>query len=386
MSELPVLPFLPSERNQTDLSLNCERRQASELILAKEQEAETLTKNQFTQARRVSDRAKRLIRETSDLARSSLRKSVRYTEVIANQRFDEDLTEERRLADLATNLERKAVDEALFAEREVKLEVIDELSKAERINTDRCLQAERAETDVKVRSETQSLSARDEFLAIVSHDLRSPIGAVLCCADMLLDDDSTLERSALKDWLTLIKRNAEQALRLISDLLDIEKINQGKILIFPTPQNLRAVIRESISTFALSASKKSVLLSLAPSDEAFELNFDRDRILQVLGNLIGNALKFTPHGGEISIHAEAREGFARITVKDSGPGIASEHLKKVFERFAQLKSPLLSGLGLGLYIANTLILAHKGALWVESHEGNGSQFIFTLPLMKAPLH
>jgi len=264
----------------------------------------------------------------------------------------------------------------------------------ERKITDQNLKDERFQTDSEVQVSSGllsrevsehlktkiSLTSRDEFLAIVSHDLRNPIGAASSCADMLLEDAAFEKMDPeMRYWIKFIKRNAETSLRLIADLLDMERVAQGKLIVKPIYCCIGDLVRDSIETFKLVASTKSIQLQMASSDIKCQTFCDPDRIRQVISNLIGNAIKFTPAGGSVKVNIELCTDTVKVSVVDTGPGIPPEKITQIFGRFAQLGAKERTGLGLGLYISKMLVEAHLGKIWVESDLGHGSQFMFTIP-------
>jgi signal transduction histidine kinase len=197
---------------------------------------------------------------------------------------------------------------------------------------------------------------------------------------MLLGDSfSKWANSENKHWVELIRRNAATALRLIEDVLDIERIAQGKLTLRFAQANVCQVIRESIENLVNVASAKNILLRASNMENVGLAVVDRDRIMQVLSNLIGNALKFTPEGGSVVLNAYNESDRLLISVRDTGPGIEDEQKESIFERFAQVSSPDRKGLGLGLYISKMLIEAHQGRIWVQSDLEKGSTFWISIP-------
>ncbi len=225
------------------------------------------------------------------------------------------------------------------------------------------------------------LSLLEGFLAIVSHDLKNPLGAISACAEMVLKGASNEKLGPeTKGWVRFIKRNADTSLRMISDILDMERIANGKLEIHPEKNQLASIIRYVMDSFSHMASVKRIEIQFIPDEKCGHIFCDRDRILQVLSNLLSNAVKFTPEQGAVLIKTEVTDNEVLISVCDTGPGIPSEKISTVFERYEQLKSKNRSGLGLGLFISKTLIEAHGGKIWVESKIGQGTQFYFTIPM------
>ena len=387
-------PFLPSERQKTDDSLNVERDKTNESI----SKSQTATENKIDQSvideRTKADETTHASRDAADSNRDAKRNSKDYNVQDELKNSDDRLQEERRRADIAINLERKRVDVAIDNEREIKNAHSGKLLERERKITDQNLKDERAQTDSEVNqtsgkleleltehSKTKiSLTSRDEFLAIVSHDLRNPIGAASSCAGMLLEDPMYEKMDPeIRHWVTFIKRNVDTSLRLIADLLDVERIAQGKIMVHKADTKIGDVVREAVGSFAHLAASKSVLLKIEADDILLTASCDSDRIRQVISNLLGNAIKFTPQGGSVTIQVGETENNIEISVTDTGSGIPKDRIDQIFERFAQFQTKDRSGLGLGLYISKMLVEAHGGSLKVESIEGAGSRFSFSIP-------
>jgi signal transduction histidine kinase len=225
------------------------------------------------------------------------------------------------------------------------------------------------------------LITRDEFLAIVSHDLRNPIGTVLTCSRMLLEGQSgaKFDQATMK-WIQLIKRNADSALHLINDLIDVERMSIGKLELIMGEHDICKLIAQAVENVNQEADKKLISLRAFQSTSPMMVWCDRDRIMQVLLNLIGNALKFTPAHGSITVDSQITENTAiEVSISDTGPGIPADKTEAIFERFSQLGNKDRLGLGLGLYISKQIVNAHSGRIWVTSIEGEGSRFAFTLP-------
>ena len=216
----------------------------------------------------------------------------------------------------------------------------------------------------------------------MSHDLRNPLtgismGAGLMRRSLLKD---VIDKDALLKNVETIERSAAHMDRMISDLLDVERMANEKLVLNLKRIDLCALLQECKDLFAPVVLNKSFSMTIQPSSEPVFANVDHDRILQVLSNLIGNALKFTPNGGVINISVTKQNSEVRISVTDNGPGIAEKKKTLIFERFSQLKTNDRRGLGLGLFISKWIVEAHKGRISVNSEVGKGSVFSFTLPL------
>jgi signal transduction histidine kinase len=221
------------------------------------------------------------------------------------------------------------------------------------------------------RKAEQAVRARDDVLAIVAHDLRSPLGAILLQADALRRD--------MRKPAEALQRAANRMSRLIQDLLDVTRMEAGRLSIEQARIPARQVASDSIEAHKAIAAARSIELGLNLGQDLPEVWADRERLLQVLENLIGNALKFTQPGGRIIIGAEPSDGQVLFSVADTGAGIAPDHLAHLFDRFWRARSTERQSAGLGLSIAKGIVEAHGGRIWVESTLGRGSTFSFTIP-------
>jgi signal transduction histidine kinase len=216
--------------------------------------------------------------------------------------------------------------------------------------------------------------ARDQLLAIVAHDLVNPLHAVQLAEERLrftARDAPGAERS-----LKTIRNAATRMEHLLRDLVDTRRIERDDLVVTLRPEPVGPIVQEVAQLFAPQLQELGVTLEVvAPAEEAV-IACDRDRLMQVLGNLVGNALKFTPEGGRISLRALDRPEAVRFEVEDTGTGIRPEHLPYIFERFRSFDA---RGTGLGLFIARTLVAAHSGALSVKSRLGHGATFWFEIP-------
>ncbi|MBX6364616.1 MAG: GAF domain-containing protein [Gemmatimonadetes bacterium] len=218
---------------------------------------------------------------------------------------------------------------------------------------------------------------REELVAIVGHDLRNPLNTI-AMASSLLALDSIPEEKKLAQ-AAIIQRAVDQAGRLIRDLLDLTRIRAGALTIRPHPLEPAVLLEDALQLLHPLAEMHSVGLRVAPPPPLPKVAADRDRVLQVFSNLVGNALKFTPEGGQVVLRAEAGAGEVRFAVVDTGPGIAPEDLEMVFDRFWQGSHTLHQGVGLGLSIAKGIVEAHRGRIWVQSEVGVGTSVWFSLP-------
>ena len=231
------------------------------------------------------------------------------------------------------------------------------------------------------RAAQDATRARDDLVAIVSHDLRNPVHTISMAASFLLEIAPANDRRIqARRQLEVIERSDSRANRLIQDLIDVAKIQAGGLAVDPIPVDVKSLMNEAAESATPLASAAHLTVACAPPDKPISVATDRERVLQVFANLIGNAIKFTPKGGQISILACHENDVVRFTIADTGPGIPPEHLDHVFDRYWQAKSTAKLGAGLGLSIAKGIVEAHGGRIWVESPPGSGAQFNFTLPV------
>jgi PAS domain S-box-containing protein len=243
-------------------------------------------------------------------------------------------------------------------------------SEAERVSLMQREMQARAEAEAAVHS-------RDDLLAIVSHDLRNPLNVIAMSASVL---ESPLADAARMAQLGIIRRAVARMDRLIADLLDVAQITAGTLRLVTEPLDAAAICEDARQSFVpLLAAKHQQFACTVPA-KPIKVVADRDRISQVLSNLVGNAHKFTPEGGRIEARVEAVQGFAQFTVSDTGPGLSERDLPHVFDRFWQARRVRRGGVGLGLPIAKGIVDAHGGRIWAESVPGVGTTFHFTIPV------
>jgi PAS domain S-box-containing protein len=230
----------------------------------------------------------------------------------------------------------------------------------------------------------EAVAARDEVLSIVSHDLGNPLSAVRVSArvlDRLLDAGDV---EGARVHLEGVRGAAVQMERLIRDLLEIRRLETGKLRLVRRPEPVEQLVQEAARSFRDVAQEQGVALRTRLEEGVPALlRVDADRVQQIISNLLGNALKFTPPGGSITLTAAPGDGGVVFSVRDTGPGIPPEHLPHVFDRFWQASQQGSHGMGLGLAIAKGLAEAHHGTVAVASDVGQGSTFSFTLPVEPA---
>jgi signal transduction histidine kinase len=351
------------DRSKTDESLDKERRNADEVLAERKVTIEAEADRVVEVAREHADA---VLLEARDKADDLLQVDRPIPEIRAL------IDTERKAEDRAVEDERAVADEALAQERAQNARDLLALLPFERISTDRSLLTERVRAD-------NAVAHRDDFLGMVSHDLRDLLGGIVTSA-------AALSRTAVfghagdaaRTGAERIQRYAARMKRLIDDLTDVSSIDAGKLAVVPARGDLAPVIAEAVVSLRAAAAAKGVQLELPP-EQPLPAIFDAGRVLQVLTNLISNAIKFTPAGGRIRVDGESRADFVRVSVTDTGPGIPPELIEAVFERFRQAEQADRRGLGLGLHISRCLIEAQRGKIWAESTLGQGATVKFTLP-------
>lgn len=219
--------------------------------------------------------------------------------------------------------------------------------------------------------------AREDVLAVVAHDLRNPLNLVTMTTQLITDVDPPAENR--RRLLDVMQRAAGRMNRLIGDLLDVARMDAGRFTLVTRNVPVRAILDSTLEMFEHAASDKGVSLSAELGQQDLYAHADPERVVQVLGNLVGNALKFVERGGSVRIRCQPRDTDVMFVVRDSGPGISPAQLERLFDRFWQARRDDRRGVGLGLTIARGIVEAHGGTIWVESSPGAGSTFMFTLP-------
>ena len=227
-----------------------------------------------------------------------------------------------------------------------------------------------------------AVSARDDMIGIVSHDLRNPANAVKMLARSVIAEAELLPPSVV-ERVTVILQAAVQMDTLIQDLLDVTRLDAGRLTVSPRRISLRELVEPALQGLAPLAAASRISIETKFADDLEDVLADPERITQVISNLVGNALKFTPAGGHVEIDVRKDQGVADVRVRDNGVGIPEDQLQHVFDRFyqgADKHSTRRHGAGLGLPIARGIVDAHRGRIWIESEPRVGTTVRFTLPL------
>jgi signal transduction histidine kinase len=352
-----------AERGQTDESLRTERektdRALAETQAALEEDADLV----IQRARETADAVLTAAREKAD-------DHLDETEAPVEARAA--VNDERAVEDQALRDERATADDSLEREREETTRALLKLLPLERVKTDRYLLTERSRSD-------DALANRDDFLGIVSHDLRNLLGGIVMSAGLMAKEaDSHEQGKQVLIGTARIQRYAARMNRLIGDLLDVASIDAGRLAVTPVRGDVKSVVCEAVELFQADAAARNISLDSDVAGHCFAA-FDHDRLLQVLANLLSNALKFTADGGRVRVESKYAGAEVVVSITDSGLGIPPTMLEAVFERFWQARDNDTRGLGLGLYISRNIIAAHGGVIRAASTPGKGSTFTFTLP-------
>jgi signal transduction histidine kinase len=242
-------------------------------------------------------------------------------------------------------------------------------------------ESESAQRELAQRNE-QLLEAdrvKDEFVALISHDLRTPLTSIIGYLELTLDDANLTE--AQRGYLNVVDRNAERLLHLVNDLLFVARLEAGQLDLIYKELDLAAVVRQSVAEALPRAAAGGIALT-CEADDVPPMQADRGRIFQLLDNLVSNALKFTPSGGDVRVSLARMNGAVRLEVEDTGIGIASAEQEQLFERFFRATTASerqIPGTGLGLYIARAIVDAHGGSIAVRSEPGEGTSICVDLP-------
>jgi signal transduction histidine kinase len=224
----------------------------------------------------------------------------------------------------------------------------------------------------------RAIQTRDSVLGIVAHDLRNPLGTILMQAAALRRPGAEPARGSRRA-ADVIERSGRRMNRIIQDLLDVTRMEQGRLTVEQGPVSARQAIADSVEAQEPLATAASLGLEVDVAPDLPPVWADRDRLLQIFENLVGNAIKFTEAGGVIRVGAAPRDGDVLFWVSDTGAGISAETLPHIFDRFSQGRRGERRGVGLGLAIVKGLVEAHGGRIWVESTVGRGTTFFFTIP-------
>lgn len=304
--------------------------------------------------------------EIRDTIETEKRRAVKKVAKIASS------PHQKRVVKKAIGATQRLTEKAALGEREqIKRDYMKVLA-AERRETDEALQQERHHSDLKIQS-------RDETLGMIAHDLRNYLNAIGLKAEFLV-------KGLAKDPLVFTKTVGEigKSCRIMgrwaNDLVDISSIETRSVSMQRTVCDPAQIVNAACETFLSMATQKGVRLSIRVPEERQPIFADRDRLIQVLSNLLDNALKFVPPEGKITVALESAGDFMRFSITDSGPGIPEKDRSRIFDKYWHATQGRVRGTGLGLFICKRIVDAHDGQISVESEVGRGSTFAFTIPI------
>lgn len=352
------------ERDRTDESLRLEREKADAALVEHLAKLDEVADTVINVARKRADKvlAAARLRIDQEVDPGPGRVVVPPAAQRARDREDSILLTERAHA-----------DEVLRDERQEHTALISK----EREETDKDLLVERGRSD-------DALATRDELLAVVSHDLRNLLNAVMGFAALIsLAVAKDGASPVLAQHADRIQRSGARMDRLIGDLVDVASIHAGALAVTREVQDPSAILEEAADTFRGEASSRGITLASHADGPSMQVAMDPARILQVLSNLLSNAIKFTPPGGSVAVRLARVGTEARFTVADTGAGIPPAKLSQILDRYVQGDENDRRGVGLGLYISRCIVQGHDGKIRAESRLGKGSTFTFTLPLAPA---
>jgi signal transduction histidine kinase len=243
---------------------------------------------------------------------------------------------------------------------------------------------EMAEREKMLRKSAEKISqAKSEFIAIASHQLRTPLTAIKGYLSIILEGDYGKLPAKIKEKIGNVLQSSERVIRLVNSILDVSKIEAGEMEMNLERVDLREIIREVINELSIKAKEKNLYLKFEEPKEVFETLLDREKIRQVILNLIDNSIKYTQEGG-VTIKLQTLNNKFQIAISDTGEGLTKEEKEKLFEKFSRGTAGTkfwTEGAGLGLYIAKEFIEMHKGRIWAESEgRGKGSTFYVEIPV------
>jgi signal transduction histidine kinase/DNA-binding response OmpR family regulator len=234
-----------------------------------------------------------------------------------------------------------------------------------------------------ITAEREIASMKNEFVSTVSHELRTPLTSIKGYVDLILDGDAGEVDEIQREFLGIVKENADRLVALINDMLDISRIESGRVVLKIEPFDVADVLAGTVDSFRAVLEQTGRVVKVRVSEGLPRAAADRDRIGQVLMNFVSNALKYSPNGGVVVISARHVGDFINVSVQDHGMGISREDVKQLFTKFYRIDNALtreIGGTGLGLSICKSIIELHGGKVWVRSKPGEGSTFTFSLPV------
>jgi signal transduction histidine kinase len=256
--------------------------------------------------------------------------------------------------------------------------------------TQSSLAIQNARLFLEIEDKSRQLEAasqhKSEFLANMSHELRTPLNAIIGFSEVLTERMFGELNEKQDEYLKDIYASGQHLLSLINDILDLSKIEAGRMELEPSDFDLPSAIDNALTLVRERASRRGITLGREIDERVASIRGDERKVKQVVLNLLSNAIKFTPEGGRIDVRAAVNQGLVEVSVADTGVGIAPEDQEAVFEEFRQVGTAdkRVEGTGLGLALSRKFIELHGGRIWVKSQVGTGSTFTFTIPVRRQP--
>jgi len=379
-----------SVRAHTDASLGAERATTDEAADRAAVRSQGVLDDLIERDRISADQRLLKYRTTADAALAVERSAApARDQLIATERevADDDKKAERIITDSILDSERRRADAATTTKRRELQRDQGRLTHY-RHEADHQLSTERSEADESTATLDKTRSAltdanseqetRNDIFRMVTHDLRNPLSVIALNAQWIAEEVAVASAREAAEQITLAAARME---RLLKDLLDVARFESGTLRIVKCPHDVGVLVTEVLQAYRPLFAERRMTLTVESAPEPIVTSFDHDRIVQVLSNLLGNAMKFMPSGGTATLRLLRRDAEIEFLLSDSGPGIHPDQLPHVFERFWPVDSDTRRGLGLGLYICKQLVAAHGGRIWVESEFGEGATFRFTLPII-----
>lgn len=377
-------------RAHTDASLYAERAATDSGEYWAEATAQQVLDDLIERDRIVADARLVKFRDSTDslLAHHRSASPSRHGDRVAQERrivdhgkkaeredMDARVQHERQRSDLAVETGRKEQELQHTRLEERRQDTDDQLS-SERHDSDTTVIALGHTTEALAVSEDQQGHFED-MLGMVTHDLRSPLSVIAMNAEAIAENtqDLSIQRSAQR-----VTRAAARMERLLADLLDVARIQAGTLRITRRAQGVDELLTEVLKTYGPLFANRGLIFTIDMPPTVVVASLDYDRVVQVLSNLLGNAMKFTPHGGAVTLRVRQRAQLVEFSLSDDGSGICPGDLPHIFERFWQIEKHTRRGLGLGLYICKKIVEAHDGTIMAESELGKGTTLRFTLPV------
>ncbi|MFW6086782.1 MAG: sensor histidine kinase [Myxococcota bacterium] len=376
-------------RAETDASLGIERAVADDSVARARAKSGRQLDALIARDRVLADQViTRFRHRTDDHLAGERSASPEPSDHVVQERFaaDDSKEAERAVADALLERERRRADARGEAQREERT-VAHAQIEAQREHTNERLSEERSEADAVAAEREASEAAleaarraeadRTDVFAMVTHDLRNPLYVIMANAETIAEGAGG---SATREAAGDITSAAARMGRLLTDLLDVARIDAGTFSLAKRPHYVRTLLSEMRQSYRLLFRDRGVTLSVDEPPADAVASFDLDRVVQVLSNLLGNAMKFTPRGGNVGLHVEHDADELVFVVRDDGAGIQPDALPHLFDRFWQRDPDTRRGLGLGLYLSRTIARAHGGDISVQSEPGAGSTFRVSLPM------